>query len=241
MNQSITKNIRPVFIPPRADYLARPAVIRNFAWSILAAREEKLRYSGQGRILIGFDGLDGSGKTHLVVKELAPALRDMGASVQIARGDWSIVPKAERAADPEKYSCYFNWFRYRERFSPLLAFLSSGISFKGELTGLYDSDTGVADAVFPVDVNENTIVLAEGLFMHNPMVRQYLDAVIYVNIDPKVSMTRQVARDVAEKGRTKDEVEDLVTRVFMPAHALYSKLFRPLLNSDMVFDNNVIK
>lgn len=240
-NNQITSSSRPLFIPPKTDYLGRPAVIRNFASSILSARQEKERRSIPGRLIIGFDGLDGSGKTHLVVRELAPALKDMGASVQIARGDWSIVPKAERAADPKTYSCYFNWFRYRERFAPLLDLLSSGISFTGELTGLYDSDSGIADAVFPLDVKEDTIVLAEGLFMNNPIIRKYLDALVFVNIEPRLSLERQIVRDTAEKGRSREEVEDLVNRVFMPAHRLYHKLFSPLLNCDMVFNNNVIK
>lgn len=233
----------------------RAAAVEEIGRFILDARERERSRSGTGKIFIGFEGFDASGKSSLVSRELAPHLASRGVRCVIVKGDWTMVPKAEREADPVRYglapggvpvgdgfggAAYYNWFRYDDKLIPWLGSLRQ--RGRRELpagTAVYDSAAqAYMPLAAPVVVDDETVVLVDGLFLQRPGVRELLDRVVYVDISEEESLRRQRERDPRVMGRTTAEVDGLVSGVFLPAHRRYLASIDPMGTADMVVDNN---
>jgi uridine kinase len=81
--------------------------------------------------------------------------------------------------------------------------LASGRAIE-EPVYLFDQHTRAAEAriVEPAD-----FVIIEGLFiLHDPLVREALDATIFVEAPGDVCLSRRLARDVVERGRSPESV-----------------------------------
>lgn len=74
---------------------------------------------------------------------------------------------------------------------------------------------GPGEAIVPRDV-----VLVEGiLLLHDPAVHALLDLRIFVDAPTELRLARRIARDTAERGRTRQAVLDQCHLTVLPAHA----------------------
>lgn len=74
---------------------------------------------------------------------------------------------------------------------------------------IYNHDTGKKDPEEPIDPNH--IIVLEGLHpMVDERVRKNLDFGIYVDVADEVKYGWKIARDVAERGWTEQQVKDSI-------------------------------
>jgi uridine kinase len=74
--------------------------------------------------------------------------------------------------------------------------------------------TPETDRVVPRDV-----IIAEGILLfHFPDVREALDIRIYVDTPPDIRLLRRIRRDIRERGRTLDSVNEQYLRTVRPMH-----------------------
>ena len=74
--------------------------------------------------------------------------------------------------------------------------------------------TPETDRVAPRDV-----IIAEGILLfHFPDVREALDIRIYVDTPPDIRLLRRIRRDIRERGRTLDSVNEQYLRTVRPMH-----------------------
>lgn len=216
----------------------RQDMLRHVARFALSAEQEKLEKGFSGGPVIGLDSLDGAGKTFLIFRELIPFMLSEGHFSVGARGDWSIESGSVRRHCPLWYSVYFRWFNYKRDLVPTLAEVTKPGELDFTRRWQYDSDSARRHVTVKLKAPYRRFTFVEGLFLQDPIVRPFLDKVIWIHTDPDVSRERQIVRDKKEKGRTEDEVKRLVDTVFMPAHMIYHQLYHPIEMADMVIDNN---
>lgn len=70
-------------------------------------------------------------------------------------------------------------------------------------------------------VGPATLVVVEGLFVLRPPIRALLHRAVYVHAPDDLRLIRRIRRDIAERGRTVDEVLVQYERTVRPAHERY--------------------
>jgi uridine kinase len=163
--------------------------------------------------LVGIAGGSGSGKTALVealCAELAPARVSVLAQDAYYR-DRGGLPAADRArldfdvpdaVDLDLFVEHLTTLRRGRRVRP------PRYSFVTHRRRGHDRPVAPAD-----------FVLVEGLFLLlDPRARALLDLRIYLDAPEELRLTRRLARDVAQRGRTEQSVIEQCRRSTFPAH-----------------------
>jgi uridine kinase len=84
---------------------------------------------------------------------------------------------------------------------------------------------------------EDSILLFDGIFLLNDILRDYWDYKIYVDTSFEITLKRAIARDSELFGGT-DEVVKLYRRRYIPGHEMYLSTFDPFNVSDIVLKND---
>jgi uridine kinase len=85
-------------------------------------------------------------------------------------------------------------------------------------------------------VEPRAIVLVEGiLLLHDPAIRELLDFSIFVDVPEELRLARRVARDTADRGRTRRSVLAQFDATVRAAHARWVEPTREL--ADLVVEN----
>lgn len=178
-------------------------------------------------ILIGIDGLGGSGKTTYALN-LQCQLKD---AIVIHLDDF-IHPREVRYNEQfEEWYCYYylQW-RYDYLIEKLLGPLKSCLAVR-EIIELYDKNTD-SYRMEKFDIPVGTTVIVEGVFLQRLELRAYFDKVIYLETDRETRMVRALDRD-GYIGDSKDIIRHYEQRYF-PAEDLYVKQCNPLEMADAV-------
>lgn len=85
------------------------------------------------------------------------------------------------------------------------------------------------------DIDENTIVLLEGVLLFRPPLLRFLDYKIFLDISPDEMLRRARQRDVPRFGEW--IMEKFVTR-YIPVQQKYLAEWEPEKTSDLIVDNN---
>jgi len=220
--------------------MSRIEVIKAAARFIDNAQAEKMKKRQTGRVFIGIEGVDGSGKSIFTAEELVPYLRSQGKKVAVVHGDWAEVERHIAQSGDPKYRIYRNWFKYDDRLSVWLKRLRESAPGIIHLDDLYSHESGLRNYSCDIEVDDETIILVEGLFLQESVIRELLDDVVYIYVSEKEAYQRQVGRDIKTKGRTEEQVRDLVWNIFFPGHRIYNMKIRPLEKAGLVIDMNRI-
>lgn len=82
-------------------------------------------------------------------------------------------------------------------------------------------------------VTPKRIIIVEGiLILTNPSLRKELDIMVYVDADSDIRLTRRMERDIAERGRTMEEIIKQYHATVRPMHEEWvepSKRFADLI------------
>jgi glycine/serine hydroxymethyltransferase/uridine kinase len=180
--------------------------------------------------VIGISGIDTSGKTTFT-KILEKELKNSNYKTQIIHIDDFHNPKKTRYSDKDELKNYYeNSFNY-EVLNQLLEELKIGDNQKITLDLLdLESDTKSLRKTYQVD--ENTIILVEGVFLFRKEIVNIFDLKIWLEIDPDKVIERAIKRGELEKyGQAKI---DKYSSKYIPTQKIYIENHRPQQQADLV-------
>lgn len=165
--------------------------------------------------LIGVAGPSGAGKSELA-RLIATRLPEASALISLDSyyRALSHLPFEERVKCNFDHPDSLDW----EQIHADLRRISAGESID-EPIYLFDKHSR-AEQTRRVDAAP--FVIVEGLFaLYDPVVRTLLDARIYVSAPDDVCLTRRLARDTVERGRTRESVLEQYARTVRPMALRY--------------------
>lgn len=178
-------------------------------------------------LLIGIDGLGGSGKT-----TYAYALQRQIKNCIILHLDDFIYPKKVRYnEDYEEWECYYRLqWRYDELIETLLMPLNKGQSVH-EAIEIYNKETD-SYTMREMKIPAGTIVIVEGVFLQRPELSPFFDCVIYLDVEKELRLQRVLHRDTYIGD--KEEILWKYENRYFPAEDVYLEQCQPLARADAV-------
>lgn len=189
-------------------------------------------------VIVGINGVDGSGKTVLAVNT-AEALQAMGVPVCRISVDDFLHPREHRyrrgRQSPRGY--YEDSVNYEVLVESALkpALLAEGVHKKCKTKHL-DIINNKEDPVFQ-ELDDSSCILVEGIFLFHPLVVPYVHVKIFVHADFEVILDRVAMRDRSIFGN-EDAVRLQYESKYIPGQKLYLKDIKPRDLADVVVENN---
>jgi uridine kinase len=188
-------------------------------------------------LLVGVDGVDAAGKT-VLADELGEAGRRAGLSALRASIDGFHNPRELRyrlgADSPEGY--YRDSFDYGALRTSLLDPLKQGRAGR-VVARAYDFRSGTSVEPSPVEFDERTILIFEGVFLQRAELASYWDYLIYVHAGFETTLGRAGVRDRALLG-AEEEVRRKYLGRYIPGQQLYIREREPIRKAHDVVVND---
>lgn len=184
---------------------------------------------------VAIDGPLASGKTTLA-DELAETVRVRAQAIR-AGLDGFHRPRAERYARGRRSALgYYEDARdYAAMRRALLDPLGPGGSGQYR-AGLFDLETDRPAEAPLARADADAILIVEGTFLQRPEFDGAWDVVVFLDIDPELSLARGASRDSAALGGP-DSAVALYRERYLPAWAMYDAARRPRESADIVIDH----
>jgi uridine kinase len=188
---------------------------------------------GTTSLIIGVTGIDTSGKTRFA-EALSEFLISKGHKTQLINLDDFHNPKSIRYSGQDQVENYYNKsFDLLTLIQKLLIPIRSKRKLSTELT-LLDLATDKYEVSKKYSVDENTIVVFEGVFLFRNELSEYIDYKIFLEIPFEESKNRAATRDVPVYG---EEVLKRYDEKYLPAQKRYIDHCHPMKMADMIIDN----
>lgn len=182
------------------------------------------------RPLVAIDGPDAAGKTTLA-DQLA---QQLGSSAIRASIDHFEHPSAVRVRHGRTGDTYYrDAFDHKTFRCVLLAPFAGGA--KHVTTEWRDPLSDDRREVI-VDVPARAVLIADGVFMQRPELRDLWSLVIYLSVSPETSMARAKVRDLAWNGSAR-EIERGYRMRYLPGQEIYRSAVDPESLADILVDN----
>lgn len=156
-----------------------------------------IRLTNEIPFIVGIDGLGCSGKTKLA-DVLTDALKSNGFQVVNLHLDDFIFPKKIRYDHRmDEWYCYYHLqWRYEYLIKEILLPLHKKENLKKEIE-IYNKDQDTYELKkLSVDLNSNTIILVEGIFLHRPALLPFFHFTIFINSpNQETRLERAFSRD----------------------------------------------
>lgn len=186
-------------------------------------------------LVVGITGIDTSGKSELT-RLLAQELKGDGGTVQVIHVDDFHCPRIDRYREdlPESVQFYEYTFDFERLGKEVLAPIRDEGCLETSLVCLdVLKDTWTVERHYSVD--NDTVVLLEGVFLFRPEISHYLDLVIFLHVDESTAIERARKRDVP--AHSKEIIRKYWTK-YLPAQRTYLEEYPPERNADVIIDNN---
>jgi uridine kinase len=178
-------------------------------------------------LLIGIDGLGGSGKTTYAYK----LQRQLESSMIFHLDDFIHKKEVRYNEDYEEWYCYYHLqWRYDYLIQKLLQPLKSGLEVN-ETVEVYNRETD-SYAQRNIEIPIGTTVIVEGVFLQRPELRSYFETVIYLEMNQEMRLKRISNRDTYMGSK-----EDIALRYeqrYFPAEEKYIEQCNPLAWADLI-------
>ncbi len=189
---------------------------------------EKIKQKDKA-FVIGINGIDGAGKTKFA-ESLEDYLNTKGYQTQLIQIDDFHNPKAIRYAGKDQADNYYNKsFNTNLIVKKLLSPIKERRPLSLNYTAL-DLNTDEYELNRTFNIDQNTIVIVEGVFLFREKLVPYIDYKIFLDIPLEESKRRAIIRD-SEADIKKYDVK------YLPAQAKYLDEHPPRKVADIIIDN----
>lgn len=199
--------------------------------------ENKILEVNKKRPIIAIDGIDASGKSSLA-KEIASRLKEKLYKVQLVHIDDFHYPKVIRYSkgkdSPQGF--YFDSYDYQTIISKLI------IPFKNQekviIIKSFDLEND-KENIIKTEVEENTILIVEGIFLQRKELDAYWDLKIFLDVEFEIAEKRNLIRDLnTNPNADKENIIDRFNKRYKAGQILYFEYENPKNKADIVIDNN---
>ncbi|MBE1555438.1 uridine kinase [Sporosarcina limicola] len=178
-------------------------------------------------MIIGIDGLGGSGKT-IYARELQ---QQIGGSMLFHLDDFIHTKKIRYNDEFEEWYGYYHLqWRYDYLIETLLRPMKSGLCVN-QTVEFYDKEND-CHLRRCIEIPIGTTVIIEGVFLQRSELRQYFDFVIYLDVDKETRLKRVVERDLYIG--SEEEITHKYENRYFPAEETYSEKCNPLALADFI-------
>lgn len=183
--------------------------------------------------VVGITGIDTSGKTQFA-SGLEKCLKSRGYKVQTIHLDDFHNPKSVRySGESQADNYYLKSFNLSMIKDKLLIPISQKRRVKESLI-LLDLQSDQYDIQKEYDIDENTIVIFEGVFLFRKELVPYIDYKVFLDIPFEEAKKRALKRDVSSQGyKVLQKYDDK----YLPAQRKYLRRYPPE-TADLIIDNS---
>ena len=207
-------------------------MLETLSQHILSAKQ-----SQSTPLLVGIDGIDAAGKTHLG-DQLFTCLQQAGYPVIRSTVDHFHNPREVRyqrgKLSPEGY--YYDSFNYGMFKQCLLEPLSPNGN-RQYRTAQFDHRGNAEDPSPLLTAGEDVILICDGIFLFRAELLPYWDVKIFVDITFETCLQRALSRDLNLLGDRETIICNYQQR-YIPGQKLYFDLEHPHEKADIIIDNN---
>lgn len=183
--------------------------------------------------VIGINGVDTSGKSTFT-NHFAKFLISTGRKTEVLHIDDFHNPlKVRLTGNNEIVAYYNNAFNYDQVISEILEPLQQNGSVNKSVVCL-NLDTDQYENEILYEIDNETILLVEGVLLFRTPLVEYFDSKIYIHISFEEVLKRAKVRDVPKYGET--FLEKYINK-YIPIQKKYIEEHQPLKNSDIIINN----
>lgn len=181
--------------------------------------------------ITGIDGLGGAGKTTYAQK-LEDALKLAGMKVVLLHMDDFIHKRSVRYnKNKAEWDCYYNiQWRYDYVLENIFIPIHKGKEIH-HMIEFYDKTQDVYHQR-RLDIDADTILMIEGVFIQRPLLRNYFDYVIYLDVPKEKRLSRVLNRDTYLGNR--DMILKKYINRYFPAEDKYVTEYNPIEKTDYI-------
>lgn len=227
-------------IGARAAELAEPMALSHKPTQRVEVLTQLLRQllqvrPGQ-RALVGVDGFDGVGKTHLV-GELAQLAGEFGtrAVLTVSIDGFHHPRDRRRAAGQGPEGFYRGSYRYDAFRECVVGPVRTGQPL---IPAVWDVDRDRPATPEPIPVPADVLVLVDGIFLHRPELIDVWDATVWVHAPFEVSVPRGNSR---YPGAHDPDPEAPCHHRYVGGQRLYLREVDPVSRATWLLDNTVLE
>ncbi len=198
--------------------------------------ERILAKKGNKPFIVGFDGVDASGKTSLADRVHAQLrAREVNCeriSIDRFHNPSEIRTRKGRLSPEGFFYDSFNYQALRENvFAPLK-------QQKGKIIrGIFDYKQNKAVDEQTIEVVPSLIILFDGIFLNRDELAQYWDMTVFLDVSFETVINRALKRDLEYLGSEENVLKCYETR-YIPGEKIYLETCKPKEKADIVIDNN---
>lgn len=187
--------------------------------------------SPEKTIIVGIDGLGGSGKSTIseVIKDM---LTEEGINTILLHIDDFIHPRTVRYNENfEEWECYsYLQWRYDYLIKEVIKPVKKGRSVSGEIE-IYDKNK---DSYFmqKIDIPLGSVIIIEGIFLQRKELAGIFDYMVYIDVSEQERLERVIKRDkyIGNESQIKKKYESR----YFPAERNYYNEYSPHDKADIV-------
>jgi uridine kinase len=197
-----------------------------------------LHLPAQRPLRIGIDGRSGSGKTTLA-DTLAERLEALGRVCLRASLDDFHRPGHEQREKTRGFTPA-EYLKEGYDYAKIRELLLDPWGPAGSRRCRLDFWNSHQDQPFPEDwqdVQQEAILLVDGMFLHTPALRAQWDFTIWLDVDWQIMLQRRAQRDGTRGGHA-DLVREAYKTGWIPRHLWYEASVHPHERVDVVIDNS---
>ena len=180
--------------------------------------------------IIGIDGLGGAGKSTISEKICEKFECNNYYTLLLHIDDFINVREVRYNSAYPDWQCYYDLQWRFDYFSNVINEIKNNKKDYIDIE-LYDKDN---DTYFQqrFAINENTIVIVEGIFLQRKEFNNIFDYMIYIDIPEEVRLQRVLKRDtyIGDEQQIVDKYENR----YFPAEHRYIERYQPQKNADFV-------